>query len=848
VRSARVLHDDPATDRRTVELELSRSTPDDKIALLGSAQPAVEQLGLPATDFSVHSTTEDVSTAFPTPLGLGASWNPQLARQVGAAIADEIRAKGAGPIREIPLPVPLEDPRLGRNEHRYAEDPLLCAKLAALHTLGLRGPDEDRLRTAPVMWWGENADTNPRESFNLRLIHEQQLTVFRACFELGGAVGAVFALERFSDASAMATFLVQQVVRTWSGDDAVVWFETRTPPARGAAAHAMRIDVDGFLGPWDVRAELASARRVGAVSEQRLTRAAQRILTLRQRLGSSDRTARVERRSQRVLARRAARESIVLLRNDGLLPLLTSSGLRMAVIGPHSGQIVEEMGRRVEVVRHSTGADRVRLTAADIDVRLDLEFEMTEWRPGRYALQAGELRLTAEKQPDGTLLAGELSAGIYLTVDPSDHSISTTTDRSRATPLRFETIVDGAAHAAELARNADIVVLAVGDNPAPDDNRRDLRSTLGLPDQQQRLVREVRAANANSVLVVLSPHPYALDWEDSYVPAILWTVPGGQHVNEAVAEILFGEHAPGGRLPQTWYRTDKDVTSEPDRDIVAGGWTYMYTRHKPLYPFGHGLTYTTFAYGPLRLSGTRLSDDEEIAISVRVRNTGFRECAEVVQFYTRQLTSAVAQPRLQLRDFQKITLPAQSSRTVTFRLRTSDLAFWDVLSQRWAVETATHEVCVGRSSEDFADVATISVHGATLRGRTLADGGVRASTADMSAGIVIVDTDDRACPVMWPTRPGSWLGFLRCDTTGIRSWGLVASHVGDQPVTVRLRADAANGPILSSITMPPTVDRRPVATTAKLPALKEHCDLFVEFAGVGLRLTTITFGKDHRLV
>jgi beta-glucosidase len=843
VRSARVLDDDQTTGRRTVELELTRLSPWDKIALFGQTQPPVPRLRLPATDFTVHTVAEDVSTAFPPPLGLGTSWNPQLAFQVGAAVAGEIRAAGAGLVREMPAPIPLEDPRLGRNEHRYAEDPLLCAKLAALHTAGLRGPDDEQLLTAPVMWWGENADTNPRESFNLRLVHEHQLTVYRACFELGGAVGAVLSLERFGNTPAMATFLVAEIVRTWSGDDAVVWFETKTPPPRGVAVHALRMDVDGFLGPWDVRTELAEGHHAGTVPDQRLALAARRILTLRQRLGSTGRHAvRVDRRLHRRLARQAARESIVLLRNDGLLPLLTSAGLRVAVLGPQGTELAKELETRVEVVRHGTGADRVRLTAADNDVRLDLELEMTEWRPGHFTLQAGDLHMTAELQSDGTLLAGDVSAGIYLTMDRSDHTISTTTDRARATPLRCETIVDGAGHAAELARNVDIVVLAVGDNPTTGDTRSQSRRTLDLPAQQQRLVREVRAANANTVLVVLSPHPYALAWEDDYLPAILWSVPGGRNGARAMAEILFGEQAPAGRLPQTWYRGNEDVTSEPDRDAVAGEWTYMYTRRKPLYPFGHGLTYTTFDHGSPRLSGTTLSDDQEIVVSVPVRNTGFRECAEVVQLYTRQLGSAVAQPRKQLRDFQKITLKPQASRTVHFLLRASDLAFWDVIGQRWVVESASHEVCVGRSADDFVGVATITVQGATVHGRKLAAGGVRASAADLTAGIAMVDTDERACPVMWPTRPGAWLGFLRCDTTGVRSWGLVGEHVGNRPVTVHLHAETADGPLLSSITVPPSADRRAVAITAKLSQLPANCDLFVVFAGTGLRLTTITFG------
>jgi beta-glucosidase len=531
----------------------------------------------------------------------------------------------------------------------------------------------------------------------------------------------------------------------------------------------------------------------------------------------------------------------VLLRNDGLLPLLSGAGLRVAVLGPHSGELAGEMGRRVDDVRSATGADRVRLTAADTDIRLDLEFEMVEWEPGRFTLNAGGLRMTAERQPDGTLLAGELSSGVYLTVDEADHSISTTTDRDRATPLRWDVVVDGAAEAAELAHNADIVVLAVGNNSTADDSRRRLRTTLNLPRQQHRLVREVRAVNANSVLVVLSTHPYALDWEDSYMPAILWAVPGGELTGRAVVEVLCGEQAPSGRLPQTWYRRDEDVTSAPDRDTVSGEWTYMYTRRKPLYPFGHGLTYTRFAYGSLRLSGLRLRDDEEIAVSIQVRNNGFRKCAEVVQLYTRQLRSAVAQPNKQLRDFQKITLPPQTSRTVNFRLRMSDLAFWDVLTQQWVVESGAYEVCVGRSAEDLVAVAGITVHGVTVSGRRLAAGPVPASAADTTAGIAIVDTDEEDCPVMSPVRPGAWLGFLRCDTTGARSWGVVGGNYGDRPVTVELHAESPDGPVLSLLAVPPTAARQPAVVRAALPPLPERCDLFVVCTGTDLRLSAIMF-------
>jgi hypothetical protein len=206
---------------------------------------------------------------------------------------------------------------------------------------------------------------------------------------------------------------------------------------------------------------------------------------------------------------------------------------------------------------------------------------------------------------------------------------------------------------------------------------------------------------------------------------------------------------------------------------------------------------------------------------------------------------------------QRLTRAARRVLTLRRRLATPDRQASDInpaAHQALALQAAResivllrndgHEVCIGRSCDDLVGVATITVHGDTIHGRKLALGDTPASTADMSAGMAIVDTDEQACPVLSPTRPGAWLGFLRCRTSDARSWGVIASNVGERPVAVHLYTEAMDDLPICSVTIPPTVDRRSAAVTAKLPPLPERCDLFVVFAGTGLRLTTITFATS----
>lgn len=785
----------------------------EKIELTQQTQPALPRLGLPAADLTLRSATDGVESDFPLPLALGSSWDLELVARVGSAMADEIRASGGGLVREIPLVNPSYDPRHAKNERGFGEDPLLCSKLGAVFALGLRGPEKAHPKTVPVVRHVDDLDRCAMApGFNLRVFNEYEMPVFRAVFETGGAAGVVLSQLMMEDYPALAAQLVRFVVRGWSDGEAAIWSEALPgrPVASGGQALALRLGADGFMGCGDTVKEISEAYHRGEITEPLITAAARRMLMLRlQLLASSSGPVTVDREAHRDLEERAARESIVLLRNDGLLPLLVGPGMRLGVIGPGGEGLARELSKRV-TAQHVSGSDLVTVSG------FEGEFELTEWRHGRYTLVSDEQTIEAVTRRDGKVV---------------------NTDDS--TPLEWTRVKHGIADAVALAREADVVVLTVGGNPALDDGN---RTTLELPPQQHQLVRAVRAANPNVVLVVRSSYPYALRWEDTYLPAILWSAHPGETCDRATAEILFGDHAPSGRLPQTWHRSDADLPPNLDYDLIQASGTYMYQETEPLYPFGHGLTYTTFEYDNLDLSARVIDSDGCVTVRVRVRNTGFRDCHEVVQLYTRQLNSQVRQPRKVLRDFKKVLIPARSAKTVAFRLRAADLSFWDVTRDKWAVETALHEVFVGGSSAKPVASAVLDVHGRMLRPRLLARSVVNAHSYDESMGVALVDISTETGPVVSAAKDGAWLGLLGYDPSGCRSWSLTASNAGDQPVPVELRSGAPDGRLLGTVLLPPTTDRRRYAVaTGSLMPVDEASDLFVVFPEKGPWITRVAF-------
>ncbi|HHY85596.1 MAG TPA: hypothetical protein GYA07_08700 [Verrucomicrobia bacterium] len=325
----------------------------------------------------------------------------------------------------------------------------------------------------------------------------------------------------------------------------------------------------------------------------------------------------------------------------------------------------------------------------------------------RYGLTAdlGEKRLSAGAHVVRFTVAGQnerssgfsghfdrltLAGSRVIQVELENGSFSTGRSEEWRNPIE---------RAAEIARGADVAIVFVGTDESVEQEGRD-RTSLGLPGDQEALVKAVRAANRRTVVVLQSAGPLTVPWLKDNVPALLQAWWSGEEGGHAIADVLFGDVNPAGRLPHTVYASEDQVPPLDEYDI-SRGFTYMYLKGEPLFAFGHGLSYTTFRYANLRLSTEEVGPDGQIEVSIDITNTGERAGDEVVQLYVRALGSRVTRPQKELRGFERIGLKPGERRTVRFSLPAAKLAFWDETVGRFVVEPGSYEVMIGASSADI---------------------------------------------------------------------------------------------------------------------------------------------------
>jgi beta-glucosidase len=363
----------------------------------------------------------------------------------------------------------------------------------------------------------------------------------------------------------------------------------------------------------------------------------------------------------------------------------------------------------------------------------------------------------------------------------------------------------GAARAAAAA--ADVAVVVLGNHPLINGRETQDRTGIELPESQSALVRAVAAVRPETVLVVMSSYPYALDWADEHLPAVVWTSHGGQDTGTAVADVLLGDADPAGRLPQTWYRGDDVLPAPLDYDVIKAGWTYLYHEAAPLYPFGHGLSYTGFAHHDLRLSSATVPQDGALDVSVAMANTGARAGSEVVQLYVRALDARYEAPRLRLVDFRKLRLDAGEGDVVAFRLPVDRFAHWDVATGAFTVDPGDYEVVVARSAEDIVLTAPFTVTGTAPAPRAVVGRTTSAADFDDYTGIALVDatrtTGDAVTPAD-PARPATLL-FRSTDLAGATCVEVEVAREDDLTgARLELHAD---GVLIAAIDVPITGDR-----------------------------------------
>jgi beta-glucosidase len=912
--------------RRADDL-LALLTTDEKVAMLHQHTPGVPRLGIAPFHTgaeALHGAAwNGVATVFPQAVGLGATWDPELVTAVGAAVGEEMRAlhrRDPAVSLNVWAPVvnPLRDPRWGRNEEGYSEDPLLTARMAVAYCQGLRGEHPVYWRTAPLLkhFLAYNNETNRDRTSSVvrpRVLHEYELPPFRAPIESGVAVGVMPAYNLVNGRPNHVSPLINKTVRAWTDAELIVCSDAHAPSNLvdtehylddHAASHAaaLRAGVDSYTdhGPLSgvTTGRFTEALRRGLITLDDVDRAVRRLLLLRLRLGEFDPgldpyaaipEAVLDSAAHRGLARQAAGQVIVLLRNnDGLLPL-TARGLRLAVVGPLADTLYEDWysgtmpyritvaGGLQEALGDADGAvtavvegiDRVALRAAD---ELDLgEFDVFDWGSGtagdqvvtlRSAMNGRYLTVTSDgvvaaeaERPNGWVVretfvvepapvqeqrggppaaSGPDPLGVpapagppgpdrlvvlrsaatsrYVTIDESG-ALTASTDAAGAQVLSWRVVRDGTAAAARAAASADACVVVVGNDPLINGRETQDRTTLALPPAQERLVRAALRGNPRTVLVVMSSYPYALGWADAHVPAIVWTCHGGQEAGRAMADVLLGAGAPSGRLPQTWYASDDDLPGLLEYDIITAGRTYLYFAGRPLYPFGHGLSYTTFGYSGLLLEpATVTGDTDVVTVTVDVTNTGSRDGTTVVQVYARAIIPRRRRPLRALAGFARVTLAPGQTRAVSVAVPVSSLAFWDVATHRMTVDPGGYEITVGSSSADVAAIARLAVVGAAPGPRPVDAAGLAAADFDECRGITLVDATREDGDAVAPAglEPG-WIVFRDADLSFLSAPGPVTLRVArEEPgiagAELRL-GDPVTGELLAEFTVPSTGDR-----------------------------------------
>ncbi|MEU6159229.1 glycoside hydrolase family 3 C-terminal domain-containing protein [Streptomyces sp. NPDC047130] len=931
--------------RRAADL-LSRLTPEERIRFLHQYAPAVERLGVAAFrtgQEALHGVAwAGPATVFPQSVGLGATWNPALVRRVGEAVSREIRAMRRADDRVglnvwAPTVNLLRHPLWGRNEEGYAEDPYLTSAIATAYTRGLRGDHPMHWRTAPVLkhWLAHNNETDrdtSSSSVRPRVLHEYDLRAFRDTVRAGAVAGVMPAYNLVNGRPNHVSPLLDDPLRTWTGEDLLVCSDAGAPSNlvdsehyhdthEEAVAAALRAGVDSFTDHGTdsapTVARLTRALELGLLTEADVDRAVLRQLSVRLRLGEFDPDGgphagdhAFDTPEHRELAREAAEQAVVLLRNDGVLPI--APGARIAVVGLladeckldwYSGSLLHRStpldGLRERFgaanVEFAEGADRVVLrtssgaflhvppapddTAAPaggaedaldpalLAGRTDLPplttaatgtvFALVDWGDGVLTLRApdgrhlsaaedGFVRASAdqpggwvvretfrlEPHGDGHLLR-HLATGLPVRADADGVRVAD------GTPEVFHLVVTerGEEAVARAAAAADVVVVVAGNDPHINGRETEDRTTLRLPAQQERLLRAARAARPATVLALTSSYPYAPDVAD--VPGVLWTAHGGQAAGTALARVLAGDVSPAGRLPQTWYADDADLPPLLDYDVIGSGQTYLYFRGAPLFPFGHGLSYASFAYDGL----TALPDADGAAVRVAftVTNTSAHRTAdEVAQLYVRAVDPSVPRPRRELVAHRRVTLAPGETAALSFEVPMSAFALWDVALGRLRVEPGGYELLAGASSEDVRLRCVVRLPGEPARPRPVLAQGLDAACYDEQSGTLIVDRTRTAGDAVTTTGsgPGELL-FRGCDF-GDGVDGVAVEVSGDG--TVGLSVD--DGPALATLTPPEPTKDRYAYVTLRAPldpgVLAGVRDLRLRLRGP-LRLARVTF-------
>ena len=825
-------------------------TLEEKVQQMKDVAPAIPRLGVPEYNWwneALHGVARDgLATVFPQAIGFAATWDDSLVYRMATVISDEARAKHHEHARNgsrqryqgLTIWSPniniFRDPRWGRGQETYGEDPFLTGHVAVQFIRGLQGNDPKYLKTiSTVKHFAVHSGPEPeRHTFDAvvseRDLRETYLPHFEMGIRDGGAYSLMCAYNRVDGKAACGSdMLLKDILRgEWKFPGYVVsdcgaiddiYLRHKVEPSAAAAA-ALAVKTGTDLDCGRVYPNLVDAVKQGLITEAQIDTSLTRLFTARMKLGLFDTPDRVrwaripfsvvDAPAHKQLARQVARESMVLLKNEGnVLPLRKDLGT-LAVIGPNANQwrmllgnynglpsdpVTPLRGIRAAVskstkVLYARGSDLADgasviedvppsvLRTPDGAVGLRVEYFATRAMDGAPVFSGVDSTVDAnwaDKAPRTGMNADDFGVRWTGTINPTitglyrlglvgtvkfqvmlddsivARSVYPTHDGefpdprlARSEPIRLEAgksyriSVEGResygdaqlqltwtspndsleSEAVAAAQKADAVVIVLGLTPnlegeempvQIDGFRGGDRTKIDLPEVQQRLLERVTAVGKPTVLVLLNGSALAVNWAQEHVPAILEGWYPGQAGGSAIADVLFGDYNPAGRLPVTFYKSVDDLPAFDDYQMT--GRTYRFFKGAPLYPFGHGLSYTAFAYRNVKTNKSAYSARDTITVSVSVMNTGKRSGDEVVQLYAQHVESKVDRPIKDLRGYRRVSLKPGETRVVSFRVPVSSLAYWDESSHRWVVEQDQVNLLVGSSSADIRGQSQVRI-------------------------------------------------------------------------------------------------------------------------------------------
>ncbi|KPK85928.1 MAG: glucan 1,4-alpha-glucosidase [Bacteroides sp. SM23_62_1] len=822
---------------------VSRMTLEEKISQMQNSSAAIPRLGIPEYDWwneCLHGVARNgVATVFPQAIGMAATWNPDLIGEEAIIISTEARAKYHEAVRNnerrryqgltfwSPNINIFRDPRWGRGQETYGEDPFLTSRIGVAFVKGLQGDDPYYFKvvSTPKHFAVHSGPEPLRHSFDVNVsnrdLYETYLPAFKACITEGGAYSVMGAYNRFRGESCSASeLLLDQILRQEWGFDGYVVSDCGAirdiysghhivETAAEASALAVKTGCDLTCGR-EYRA-LAEAISNKLTTENEIDISVRRLMTARFRLGMFDPPERDpysqipfsenDSEEHNRFALKVARESMVLLKNEKSILPISGDVKTIAVIGPYADNIDVLLGnyngipsdpvtilqgiinrapQHTEVL-YSTGIlppeaylvstpvdseflrpsgdqtgkglmgeyfNNPDLKGSPVVMRIDPMIQMF-WRlesPGEGIPNDNfSVRWTGEFIPQ---VSGSFEIGLFADEkvrlylndelvldnwDPYERNYTGTVtmkfDKGREYGIKIEyadisefarvrlmwrkaeeagedtAMMD---EAVEMTKRSDITVMVAGISPRLEGEEMRIkmegfeggdRTSLQLPKSMQELIKRLHATGKPVILVLTGGSALAINWENDHIPAILHAWYPGQQGGNAVADVLFGNYNPAGRLPVTFYKSVEDLP--PFEDYNMEGRTYRYFRGEPLYPFGYGLSFSEFQYEKIEVSKQEVYENDSITIRMTITNTGKYDGDEVIQLYVRDVESSVTQPIKSLKGFRRIFIRAGETKTIEIPLAINDLGYYDENKRNFVLEPGEFEIQIGSSSSDI---------------------------------------------------------------------------------------------------------------------------------------------------